>query len=256
MKNKLSDKDFFELYCSSANIIFNNDEREVAFIKDQNFNYRYASTGYLESLYPQDTITLDYIKGRSFSAINNEFQGKILSDLAYQDQLVRSSLYAYSSVLMGVHNKVILIRKRPIINPSTNNFVGILGTARPFMLPHLLKFIHTVNGLTLDSESDARENTLDHALTPRQSLVLFLCINRYSYTEIAAIATSIGEKMSPEQVNSYLDNLKHLFGVRGKVQLIKKALSLKYHLCIPRQLVRAGSFLLDDEIVIVDEVEN
>ena len=256
MKSKLSDKDFFELYCRSANIVFSNDKCEVAFIKDQDFKYHYASPGYLASLHPGGAITLDYIQGRNYPTINNEPQDKILSDLAHQDQLVRSNLYAYSSILVSVHNHITLINKRPIINPSTNSFLGILGTARPFMLPHVRGFIHKVNGVVSDLESVAEGGVLERKLTPRQSLVLFLYINRYSSTEIATIVTAIGEKMSIEQVNGYLGTLKRIFGVTRKDQLIKKALSLRYHCCIPRQLMRAGSFLLDDEMVITDECRN
>lgn len=250
MKNRLSDKDFFELYCQSADIVFNNGDSEVAFIKDVDLRYRYTSSAYLANLHPQGVITLDYIQGKS-SIVKDELQTKVLNDFAKQDELVRSTLETYNFIFVSVHSEITLIRRRPIINPATGNFVGIMGSARPFLIPNLLDLIYKMHGINFGLANLTQEQALKYKLTPRQHLVLFLYINKYSYAEIADIISLVSDKMSKSRVNDHLENLKYIFQVRSKEQLIEKAISLKYHRYVPRQLVKAGSFMLEDEVIIL-----
>lgn len=81
-------------------------------------------------------------------------------------------------------------------------------------------------------------------------MVLFLYLNKYSNTEIAEILTVIGYKISRTRVNDHLENLKYIFHVKTKEQLIEKAISYSYHLYIPRNLLKIGSYELADEVII------
>ena len=251
MKNKLLDKDFFELYCKSADIVFNNGDSEVAFIKDHDLKYCYISPAYLASLRADGVITPDYIEGNNCVLKKNEQQAKILDDFAKQDKLVQSTLKVHNFIFVSVHNEITLVRKRPIINPATGNFVGIMGTARPFLIPNLLDLIYKMNGITFGLANFEQNGLLAYKLTSRQHLVLFLYINKYSNTEIADIISLVSDKMSGSRVNDHLENLKYIFQVSKKEQLIEKAINLKYHRYIPRQLIKSGSFILEDESVVL-----
>lgn len=252
MKKNLSDKEFFELYCASADIVFNNGDSEIAFIKDKDLNYYYASPAYLNGIRPNGSITLDYVSGKNIPLNDDSVAHKILQEFAEQDLLVQSTLKVHDFLFVSIHDQITLIRKRPIINPATSNFVGIVGNARPFMIPNLLDLIYKINGITFGLANVEQEEPLVYTLTQRQHVVLFLYLNKYSYTEIASIMVTLGQKISAGRVNDHLENLKYIFSVRSKEQLIEKAISLKYHLYIPRQLLKPGSIIMQDQIIVSD----
>ena len=67
-------------------------------------------------------------------------------------------------------------------------------------------------------------------------MVLFLCLNNYSYSEIALLLNEFGYKITPVRVNDYLEQLKLIFNVRNKQLLIEKAIGLNFHVCLPEGL--------------------
>ena len=67
-------------------------------------------------------------------------------------------------------------------------------------------------------------------------MVLFLCLNNYSYSEIALLLNEFGYTITPVRVNDYLEQLKLIFHVRNKTQLIEKAISLNLHCYLPNRL--------------------
>ena len=247
----LSDDKFFEHYCASADIVFNNGEGEVAFIKDKDFIFRYVSNAYKKVFKPDGAVPLELIQGikGAVEKLGVEFKQKIKA----QDELSKSSLNVYYYVSIDIYNCIMLIRKSPIINPSTGNFVGILGRVNPFQLPNILDMVYKINKVNkvdLDIVDEEAPGTLKYELTQRQHLVLFFYVNKYSHTETASILTNLGHKISAGRVKDHLEKLKYIFRVKTKEQLIEKAISLKYHLFIPRQLLQVGSFALDDAIFI------
>ena len=243
INKKMNDDDFLNFYCSSADVVFNNGEDEVIFIKDKNFNFKYRSPAYLEQLAPDGSVGLDE------KALTQTQQSS--SDLAIQQDIeIKTSRQAKNFLYVDVYNRIGLIRKRPIINPSTNNVVGILGTVKPFSMPNILNLIHKMNNITHGIANKMQKIPLSLVLTERQQMVLFLYLNKYSNTEISDIITSISDKMSKSRVNDHLENLKYIFQVRSKEQLIEKAISLGYHVLIPRKFLKIGSYAFDDEIII------
>jgi hypothetical protein len=67
-------------------------------------------------------------------------------------------------------------------------------------------------------------------------MVLFFCINNYSYTEIALLMNEFGNAITPVKVNEILEHLKLIFHVRSKAQLIEKAIGLNFHAILPYDL--------------------
>ncbi|MBX9598828.1 MAG: hypothetical protein K2X04_09680 [Burkholderiales bacterium] len=255
MNKDLADDVYFEHYCSGVDIVFGNNLDEVAFVKDVKFMFHYVSKGYLGLLYPdKPEVTVADVIGKRSGRIKNDRRGEGFDKVFLaQDSLVRNSTKVHSFIHINTHNKIFIVTKRPIINPATGNFVGIFCCMRNFMHPHILNLIYKINDIDFGMANSQQIEPLRYKLTRRQHMVLFLYLQKYSYSEIASIMATLGHKISAGRVNDHLENLKYIFAVKTKEQLIEMALSYKYHLFIPRQFLKPGSYLLDDEVVISEE---
>lgn len=241
-----SDQEFFEFYCQAANIAFNNGEDEVVFIKDANLEFSYLSPSYLKNLDPNGTIKLDQ-DNKQLTNNNDPHHQRAIN----QDLEIKKTLTARDFIYIDIYDKVGLIHKRPIINPATNNFVGIIGTVRPFYMPNILSLIYKIHDVTIGMLNSTKAHPPKYQITDRQQMVLFLYLNKFSNTEIATIISLVSEKISKSRVNDHLENLKYIFNVTAKEQLIEKAISLNYHRLIPRGFLKLGSYPITDEAMIV-----
>jgi hypothetical protein len=143
MYNILSDKDFFELYIKSADITYNNGDEEIIFIKDANFKFSYLSPGYLKGFQAGGTISEEKILGLVNTVYPKGSIQAIVEEVALkQDMEIKSSLKPAKFLYIDIYNRIGLIRKRPIINPATNNFVGIIGNVSPLLLPNILDMLY------------------------------------------------------------------------------------------------------------------
>jgi DNA-binding CsgD family transcriptional regulator len=115
--------------------------------------------------------------------------------------------------------------------------------------------IYEFHGVKLDpinEASDENPRQTKPKLTEKQHMILFFYINKYSNTEIANVLTSLGYQISSGRVNEHLAKIKYIFGVRTKEELVDIAIKLNYHLFIPRKLLKVGTYLLDDELIICE----
>jgi hypothetical protein len=155
------------------------------------------------------------------------------------------------------HLTAYVVYKTPIINPETNNFVGIRGQLGHLFLPHIIKLlfkIHCRHGLLINKETS--KNTFkEFNLKASQHMVLFLCLNNYSYTDIALLISEFAQDTTPIQVNSILEELKLIFHVRTKKQLIEKAIGLNFNSYIPKQLFKLASININDEIAQLIDIQ-
>jgi len=241
-----SDQEFFEFYCKAANVTFNNGENEVIFIKNAILEFSYLSPSYLKNLDPNGIIKLDQDNRILTSSDDFHLQRAIKQDLE-----IKETLTAQDFIYIDIYNRVGLIHKRPIINPATNNFVGIIGTVRPFYMPNILSLIYKIHDVTIGMLNSSKAQPPKYQITDRQQMVLFLYLNKFSNTEIATIISLVSEKISKNRVNDHLQNLKYIFNVTTKEQLIEKAISLNYHRLIPRGFLKPGSYPITDEAMIV-----
>jgi len=247
-QQNLSDEDFFANYCTLADIVYNNGEEEAVFIKDKDLVFRYVSMEYLARFFP---------KGSTLTDVQNEVpqtdeEREILEVIRVQDELVRTTMETRKYLYVDKYDHVIMTHESPIINPATGNFVGLLGMANTFILPHILDLIYKINGTIFGLTTKTQSEPLKYKLTKRQHVVLFLSLNNYSYSEIASIMTTLGLTISPGRVNAHLEKLKAIFNVLSKEQLIEKAILLKYHRFIPRDLLKNGSYDINDVMIIAD----
>jgi hypothetical protein len=74
-------------------------------------------------------------------------------------------------------------------------------------------------------------------------MVLFMALNNYSYSEIALLLSEFGHQITPVRVNDYLEQLKFIFHVGNKNQLIEKAIGLNFHTYLPAGLFNKTTYI-------------
>lgn len=239
IRARLSDAEFFEKYCRSVHIVFNYGEEQMVFIKDEKYEMAYTSLAYRNAFHSENLA----------QALNTDSDAYLQETaiIKEQDEQIRQSLQSQTFLYIDDYQHISHVYKRPIINPYTNNFIGIIGIVEHLLLPNVLKLIYKINNIPLATPSVKK---LNYKLTERQAMVLFLSVNKYSSTEIADIMTVIGYKISRSRVNGHLENLKYIFQVKTKEELLERAVGMNYHLSIPRQFLKVGSYKFDDELVI------
>lgn len=246
----LNDHEYLLHYIESINFILQNDSAPIIFIKDNEFIYRSVSKGF-EDL--DEETEFKNVIGKTDYEIQELLERPGWGEyIRAQDLKVKESNTRHFFLHVTMGKNVYIVRKHPIINPHTGNFIGIHGQMSTFIFPHPLKIIYKINGIESPIIGKQDEFVPHHDLTERQHMVLFLYLNRYSYSEIAEILTAIGYKISAGRVNDHLENLKYIFGAKSKEVLLEKALSLNYDLFIPRKFLQIGSYDIDDKMVVSD----
>lgn len=243
----LTDEEFFDLYCKRADVVFNNGENQMVFIKNKEHRIIYLSFGYMHNL---NIPSIEDTYGENAPVEQEEYYKDQNNTAIVQDNEIQTTLQPKNFLFIDEYQHINHIHKRPIINPATGNYVGLIGYISHFALPNILRLIYRINGIINENTHETHE-ALSHELTERQQMVLFLYLNRYSNAEISDIMTTIDHKLSKSRVNDYLENLKYIFNVKSKVELIEKAIQMKYHLIIPRSFLKPGSYHINDELVVV-----
>lgn len=242
----LTDDQFFELYCQRADFVFNHGEYQMIFIKNKNHRIVYLSKGYMTNF---NVTNIEEVNHENAPEGYEEIYKQQDEIALEQDKLIEKTLEPKNFLFIDDYQHISHIHKRPIINPNTGNYIGLLGQVSHFALPNILRLIYRINGINPDD--DAIHEPLEHELTVRQKMILFLYLNRYSNSEISDIMTVIDHKLSKSRVNDYLENLKYIFKTKSKEELINKAIQMRYHLVIPRNFLKPGSYLIDDEVLVI-----
>lgn len=247
--NNLSDTEYLEKFCECAKFMYGSGGNEISFIKDNEGKYKYLSLAYINGFYnsTDETDNTFTIEEDKYQQILNEVYEQQTHEIPIkQDEEIKESRKQKYFFYVDRFDKIGLIRKSPIINNYTNNVVGTAGYVIPFMLPNVSQLLYRINGI----EYAKINKKLSYEMTPKQHMVLFLAIHHFSYTEISKIMTKIGHNISPGRVNEHLENLKYIFRVRSKDELIRKGIAMDYHLFIPRSFLKVGSIPCEDIVVI------
>lgn len=243
-----SDEHFLGVFCESADIIYNNGVEHIVFIKDSNFNFRYLSPAHIKYI-AKDALFV--AKDASIPESMQEVYERIKIKAHEQDTKMKKTLNPGKFIYIDIYNQIGLVYKKPIINPETGNFVGIIGIAEKLLMPNILELVYRVNDINNHTNNiDIQKPCPGYELTERQQMVLFLYLNKYSNTEISNIMSVLGFKLSKSRVNDNLEKLKYVFHATSKQELIKKAIAMSYHLIIPRKFLQYGSFEVNDEAII------
>ena len=248
----MNDHEYFLHYIKAFDVIFPFYGEDIAYIKDANFKYQ-AVTNKTISMLGCDTIkdvldkTIDdIIKNCN---LNNLDISQIITKQDLQIQKDKKPRIYLQVIQLNGENKIWIQRKNPIINPATNNFIGIRGQISKLVWTHAIKILlrmHNSTGLLINhkNKTNCKPHLLqDYPLNNKQHMILFLCINNYSYSEISVLLDEFGYSIKPVRVNDYLEQLKLIFHVHSKKELAEKAIGLGFHTFLPDGLFNKLSSL-------------
>lgn len=232
---------YFAQYKTACETIFGSHSNDLLYVIDAEFRYQ-AMTLAMAELIGVNLINglIDHNLEEVRLKLTKQSR-ELLDKLQKQDGDVfkQHKRRIYLGLISQVNAaKIVVFNKTPIINPINNEVVGVYGQISTLLWPSLIKTLfkmHGTKGLLLNAKL-VNDPLSDYPLTNIQHMVLFLCINNYSYSEIALLISEFGDKITPVQVNERLENLKLIFHVRTKAQLIEKAIGLNFHVLLPCDL--------------------
>ena len=241
--DSIKDKVYFEQYTKFFEVLFNSGSSECTFVKDANLVYQAVTDRKVQLM---GASSAHDMIGKTFAQVAEEFplyDKEMIDRLIDQDQsvILNKKTGVYLEVLHYKGERKIFVHyKHPIINSATGNCVGIRGQITSLILPHVVKTLfqmHGTKGLLLGHKNNKSHDIFkEYPLSAAQHMVLFLALNNYSYSEIAVLLCAFGQQVTPIRVNDYLEQLKLIFHVRNKVQLIEKAIGLGLHTLFPEDL--------------------
>lgn len=232
---------YFAQYKAACEMIFTSHDNDWLYLKNVEFKYQ-AMTKAMCELIGADLLT-DLIDETllDIRLKLNTYSIELVDKLQKQDseiiKLQKRRIYL-GIISQKTTSKIVVFCKTPIINPSNNEVVGVYGQISTLLWPSLIKTLfkmHGAKGLLLNAKR-IHDPLVDYPLTNIQHMVLFLCIHNYSYSEISLLISEFGNKITPVQVNERLENLKLIFHVSTKSQLIEKAIGLNFHVQLPCDL--------------------
>jgi hypothetical protein len=252
----MTDNEFLEQYVQSYRMISKSASGDMVYIKDLDLKYRFISPDALTFF--GEKAENDVVGLTSKEALDkyNLWNNEVVEQFQRQDLHIlktrKNGLYLDVLPFNNNQVKAFVVRKVPIINPDTDNCVGIRGSFQRLAVPHPAKTlfkIHGVKGLLL-SQPRRKDPFQDYPLNSMQHMVLFFCINNYSYSEIAVLMNAFGYEITALKVNEYLEQLKFIFHVPTKNQLIEKAIGLNFNVLYPAGLFnKASSVDINGDIV-------
>jgi DNA-binding CsgD family transcriptional regulator len=248
----LADDAYFKRFCDGVDIVFRHNLGEVTYVKDCDSVFRYINKAYLYLVYPDKPwVEAEDILGTTRGRIKTDKRiDDIFEDLLEEDEKVCNSESTNYFLRVDGSDRLFIVSKRAVINPATGNTVGLFCQMRNYFHPHMLNLIYKINGVEFGVGDSSEDQPLKYKLTQRQHMVLFLYLFKYSHTQISSIMTNLGHKISAGRVNEHLGNLKHIFGVEAKDQLIERALNCKYNQVIPREFLKVGSYSLNENLIV------
>jgi hypothetical protein len=251
MNSTLSDKEFFDNFSQSCEAMFEYLD-DTVIVKDHEFKFKYASPAYFKLLNQDTPLSKGDIIGKDMISMKVRPNEELIKSMAKQDELVKQNRARQRFMHIDNHKAIYVVFKRPIINPATDNFLGIITNITTLAMPNLMKMlfkIHNTNNYIMSN--DRNDNDLEYTLTEKQHIVLFLYLHRYSAAEISSLLGTLDYKMSNSRINDHLEALKFIFRVKTKDQLIEKALAMNYNLLIPRALLKEGCYSMNENVQIV-----
>ncbi len=247
--NTMNDEKYFTKCTQAFNTLFPLEGSERAYLKDANFKYKALTNKMLYMLGGGDideiiNKNIAEVAERNILCKNGAHLIKTLMQQEIQiKQQKKSKLYLQTMFLNG-KIKIWVQANIPIINPETNNFVGIRGQIAKLCWPHVAKTLlkmHGATGMLINHKNNKIDPLKEYPLNNKQHMVLFLCLHNYSYSEISLLLDESGYKINAARVNEYLEQLKFIFHVRSKNELAEKAIGLNLHTCLPDGLFNKTS---------------
>lgn len=230
-------------YITSFNTITNN-QKSIAYLTDLSQNIIAISKSFetefkLEN--PNEVLGFNY---QNLKATSLNFFKNYANILKTDDEFViqTNSHHVYLHIMVDGHNnRLYIVHKYPII--IGHQVKGVYTYMHPYSFPRIPDISFLTYGL---SNLYSKPLTDHYKLTPKQFLVLFFLIRDYSYTSISSWLSAYGHSMSVARVNEHIINLKKIFLVSTREELVDKALQSGYYSNMPAGLFNSGSFLIDN----------
>lgn len=220
----------------------NSNTGNIAYIIDHNNKIAAISVGFIDDF---SLSSSNKLIGKSWEKQNIPSLKFFKTNAETLNQQYRFSIAKNYFYIMKFRPsaKLYLVNSNPIF--KDNEHIGTHISMRPYVLPRLaeLSLICHSKNITNDSAPTPI------MLTPKQSMVLYLYLRNYSYTEVSTWMGAFGHKISPSRVNEHLARLKQIFKVQSKDELRGKGLKMGYHINMPTDFMQEGSFDITDDIV-------
>jgi len=215
----------------------------IAYVSDANYNLVAVSQKFLEEFFindKEDILNKSLYKCNApalqWYANNHE-----ILEGQYQEITAESKNYLTLDIIdYGAVSRMYIVHKSPIV--ITGKILGIYTYMRPFGLPRLEDLIHYSNGVN----SYSKPMTIDHKLTAKQRMVLFLFLRNYSYSETSNWMGAFGYKISSSRVSEHLTALKNILGAKDSVELRELAIQYGYHSEMPAGFLPNGSYCIEN----------
>lgn len=249
----MPDEKYFDDYSKSFWSIFAYS-KDIVYLKDSNLRFQVISREFMQLMGVADHTE---VLGKNSQELHDlpgllQFGQQFTEqDLAVKDS--RKNLIFLDVINYNGEIRTMIVCKTPIYSPHTNNFVGLRGHIGHLISPNIIKTLltlHKIKGLLVNHNNHKKEFH-KYQLNEMQHMVLYLCINNYSYSEIAMLLSAFGFNITPTRVNDYIDQLKIIFRVSTKTQLTEKALGLDLHTYLPAGLLKLGSLDISEQSLCV-----
>lgn len=244
------DQLFLKNYTAAFNLMYGAHGSAIAYIKDSSFSYQSGSPQFMQLL----DCNISQLVGKTDYQIERlQSFASVIDVIRTQDTQICNQRKMEKFLYITPQNNAYIAQKSVIINPTSNNVVGIYGQLSNFALPHPIATLCQISSPNADNPIVNEEEYTDisQQLTERRHMILFLCIQRYSAAEISEILATLGHSISVQRVHDHVNKLKYIFMVRNKEELISKAIQLNYHRYFPHSFLQVGSYPLNDKEILI-----
>ena len=237
----LNDQEFLEKIINGFKQFDNFIDPWYTLIRGLDLKILYSSPGYNRVFHCDESI----IGTHAFLVANEKHfidQQKI--DL---EQIITNRQTSRSFVIFKYDDKTQPFRlyKSPLINPNTNNVIGIFCSYEKYYFMSLpLQILRSLEIYNFTYENDIEV----YKLTPREKEAIFLFLAGFNSTHIAKVLSKIeGTNISKSTIDSLFRNqLLEKFEVYSRKALFEKLITLGFDRYVP------GSILPNVELTVVD----
>jgi len=241
----MTDKEFLQQTIAAFKVIELGLNNLLFAIKDTQSLMRYCTQPYVKLLGMKklDDVIGDECIMDTFGKFNR-------ADILKEDQSVIKTRKRH--LTLKIHKfcgkiQPLTSSKEPIINPATNNVVGIfVVTTKLTMASFSQEIIQALD----ETKSTTPAQRKEYQLTKREKQVIFLFLSHLSSQEIANILSKFnGTKIAKSTIDGiFTEQLFKKFAVVNRVGLRKKLTELGYAQAIPTEI-------LDGTIIPLQELQ-
>lgn len=236
--NNFSDDEFLSL---NVWLVINCYTNEMALIKNINCEF----VAFTDKMRDEFDLPIN-ILGKPFKNING-ISNEVSNNIHQQEleiintKLAQESFYFYKNK-QGITNSYI-VRKRPLINPNTDNVVGIMVNTEHYSIPNIMRMIFMKHNNVFTNNHELVTNPEFSFL--QKQVILCLLIGITGRKEIAnTLSQLLSENISEIKVKNTLQQLYRIFDCSDSQQLTNIILSNPSLLSFIEYPIKPGNYLI------------